>query len=111
MLELIGKNFPPAPNRADKFSYNGIIEPDVRGTHMTCLNGIDIDVTAVIGSTMLPIREIVKMGRGAMIQLDCSQAQVEQCRRNTQGTRAGKYLILLGVGLGAKPDVLTTFCL
>jgi coproporphyrinogen III oxidase-like Fe-S oxidoreductase len=38
-------------------------------------------------------------------------AQVEQCRRNTQGTRAGKYLILLGVGLGAKPDVLTTFCL
>tara|TARA_R110000850_G_scaffold181564_1_gene306959 strand:- start:691 stop:1017 length:327 start_codon:yes stop_codon:yes gene_type:complete len=37
--------------------------------------------------------------------------QVEQCRRNTQGTRAGKYLILLGVGLGAKPDVLTTFCL
>lgn len=39
------------------------------------------------------------------------QAQVEQCRRNTQGTRAGKYLILLGVGLGAKPDVLTTFCL
>ena len=39
------------------------------------------------------------------------EAQVEQCRRNTQGTRAGKYLILLGVGLGAKPDVLTTFCL
>mgnify|MGYP001119573343 CR=1 FL=1 len=40
-----------------------------------------------------------------------TQTQVEQCRRNTQGTRAGKYLILLGVGLGAKPDVLTTFCL
>lgn len=39
------------------------------------------------------------------------KTQVEQCRRNTQGTRAGKYLILLGVGLGAKPDVLTTFCL
>jgi hypothetical protein len=37
--------------------------------------------------------------------------QVEQCQRNTRGTRAGKYLILLGVGLVAKPDVLTTFCL
>lgn len=93
MLELIGKNFPPAPNGADKFSYNGIIEPDVRGTHMTCLNGIDIDVTAVIGSTMLPIREIVKMGRGAMIQLDCSQDDPTTLVVNEQPVARGTILV------------------
>jgi hypothetical protein len=39
------------------------------------------------------------------------KAQVEQCWRNTQGTRAGKYLILLGADLAPKPGVLTTFFL
>lgn len=32
---------------------------------MAFLEGIEIEVAAVLGSTMLPIREIVKMSRGA----------------------------------------------
>jgi coproporphyrinogen III oxidase-like Fe-S oxidoreductase len=59
---------------------------------------------------MAHIADAAKSGLDALTE-KVTQAQVEQCRRNTQGTRAGKYLILLGVGLGAKPDVLTTFCL
>jgi flagellar motor switch protein FliN/FliY len=38
---------------------------------MAFLEGIEIEVAAVLGSTMLPIREIVKMSRGAMIPHCC----------------------------------------
>jgi flagellar motor switch protein FliN/FliY len=45
----------------------------VKDDPMAFLEGIEIEVAAVLGSTMLPIREIVKMSRGAMIPLDCRQ--------------------------------------
>ena len=40
---------------------------------MSVLESIFIDLTVVLGSAQVPIRQILKMGRGAMIPLDCGQ--------------------------------------
>ena len=40
---------------------------------MSVLESISIDMTIVLGSARIPIKQILKMGRGAMIPLDCGQ--------------------------------------
>jgi flagellar motor switch protein FliN/FliY len=40
---------------------------------MSVLERISIDMTIVLGSARIPIKQILKMGRGAMIPLDCGQ--------------------------------------
>lgn len=37
---------------------------------MSVLEGIPIDLSIVLGSTSIPIRQVLKMSRGAMIPLD-----------------------------------------
>ncbi|MEE8393352.1 MAG: FliM/FliN family flagellar motor switch protein [Rhodospirillales bacterium] len=32
--------------------------------------GIDVDVVAVLGTAMMPINQVLKLGRGAVVQLD-----------------------------------------
>lgn len=38
---------------------------------MSALEDVCIEMTVVLGSTRLPIRQMLKIGRGAMIPLDC----------------------------------------
>ena len=38
---------------------------------MSVIDGIKVDVSIVLGSAQLPIRQILKMSRGATIPLDC----------------------------------------
>jgi flagellar motor switch protein FliN len=38
---------------------------------MSALDTVNVEMSVVLGSTRMPIRQILKMGRGAMIALDC----------------------------------------
>ena len=38
---------------------------------MSAIDDITIDVSVVLGSAQIPISQILRMGRGAMIALDC----------------------------------------
>ncbi len=38
---------------------------------MSALAGVQVQVSVVLGSTHLTIRQVLKMGRGTMIPLDC----------------------------------------
>jgi len=38
---------------------------------MSAIDVITIDVSVVLGSAQIPISQILRMGRGAMIALDC----------------------------------------
>jgi len=38
---------------------------------MSVLESIYVDMSIVLGSAQVPIRQVLKMGRGAMIPLDC----------------------------------------
>ena len=40
---------------------------------MPAIDEIDIELSIALGSTHLPVREILAMSRGAMIPLDCGQ--------------------------------------
>ena len=37
---------------------------------MTDIEGLTIDISVVLGSTLMPIHQLLKMGRGAVIELD-----------------------------------------
>ncbi|AXK43700.1 FliM/FliN family flagellar motor switch protein [Erythrobacter aureus] len=40
---------------------------------MSALNDVDVECTVMLGSTVLPIREVLKMSRGTIIPLDCQE--------------------------------------
>lgn len=56
---------------------------------MAFLKGIEIEVAAVLGSTMLPIGDIIKMSRGATIPLDCRQDDPTMLLVNQQAVAKG----------------------
>ncbi|AGH49046.1 MULTISPECIES: FliM/FliN family flagellar motor switch protein [Sphingomonadales] len=60
---------------------------------MSVLEGIPIDLSIVLGSTNLPIRQVLKMGRGAMIPLDCGHNDPTLVYVNNQLVAKGKVLV------------------
>jgi flagellar motor switch protein FliN len=60
---------------------------------MSILEGITIDVSIVLGSTEVPIRQILQMSRGAMIPLDCGQEDPTLVYVNGELVAKGKILV------------------
>lgn len=40
---------------------------------MATLTDVSLDVAVVLGSTMMPIHQVLRLGRGAIIELDASE--------------------------------------
>lgn len=60
---------------------------------MSALDDIMIDVTVVLGSASVPIRQILHMGRGAMIPLDASHDDPTHICVNGKVIAEGKVLV------------------
>jgi flagellar motor switch protein FliN len=60
---------------------------------MSVLESISVDVTIVLGSAQVPIRQILKMGRGAMIPLDCAQDDPSLVYVNNERIAKGRILV------------------
>ena len=60
---------------------------------MSVLESIFIDLTVVLGSAQVPIRQILKMGRGAMIPLDCGQDDPTLVYVNDELVAKGRILV------------------
>ncbi len=60
---------------------------------MSVLEGIPIDLQIVLGSTSIPIRQLLKMSRGAMIQLDCGQDDPTRVYVNDRLIAEGRILV------------------
>ena len=60
---------------------------------MSALEGITIDVSVVIGSTQIPIRQILKMSRGALIPLDVGQDDPSLVYANDTLVARGRVLV------------------
>jgi flagellar motor switch protein FliN/FliY len=60
---------------------------------MSVLEQISIDLTVVLGSAQVPIRQILKMGRGAMIPLDCGQDDPTLVYVNDELVAKGRILV------------------
>jgi len=60
---------------------------------MSVLESISVDMTIVLGSAQVPIRQILKMGRGAMIPLDCGQDDPTLVYVNDELIAKGRILV------------------
>ena len=60
---------------------------------MSVLEDISIDMSIVLGSCRVPIRQILKMSRGAMIQLDCGHEDPSLVYVNNKLVARGKVLV------------------
>jgi len=60
---------------------------------MSVLEGIMIDMSIVLGSTEIPIRQILQMSRGAMIPLDCGQDDPSLVYVNGELVAKGRILV------------------
>jgi len=57
------------------------------------LNDIDVELAVMLGSTSMPIRQILKMSRGAMIPLDARQDDPSIVLVNDQAVARGQILV------------------
>ncbi|MBB6124310.1 FliM/FliN family flagellar motor switch protein [Sphingobium subterraneum] len=60
---------------------------------MSAIDGIEIELSIALGSTALPIRQILGMSRGAMIALDCGQDDPSLVFVNGQLVAKGQVLV------------------
>jgi flagellar motor switch protein FliN/FliY len=60
---------------------------------MSVLDGIMIEMAVVLGSTEVPIRQILQMSRGAMIPLDCGQDDPSMVYVNGELVALGRILV------------------
>lgn len=40
---------------------------------MASLNDVSLDIAVVLGSTVMPVHQVLRLGRGAIIELDASE--------------------------------------
>ena len=60
---------------------------------MSVLDSISIDMTIVLGSAQVPIRQILKMSRGAMIPLECGHDEPTLVYVNNKLVAKGRVLV------------------
>jgi len=60
---------------------------------MSALDDIRIDVTVVLGSASVPIRQILHMGRGATIALECGHDDPSAVHVNGRPVATGRVLV------------------
>lgn len=60
---------------------------------MSILGGIPIDLSIVLGSTHVPIRQVLKMSRGAMIPFDTHHDDPTMVYANGQLVAKGRILV------------------
>jgi flagellar motor switch protein FliN/FliY len=60
---------------------------------MSAIDGIEVELSIALGSTSLPIRQILGMSRGAMIALDCGQDDPSLVFVNGQLVAQGQVLV------------------
>jgi len=60
---------------------------------MSVLDDVSVDCTIALGSTMLPIRQVLKMSCGATIPLDCNEDDPTLIFMNGQLVAKGQILV------------------
>jgi len=60
---------------------------------MSVVEGVQVDLEIVLGSAEMPIRQILKMSRGAMIPLNCTHDDPTMLFVNKQLVATGQILL------------------
>ena len=74
----------------------------VRETDLEALLDVEVEITAVLGTAMMPISQILKLGRGAVVELNRSVGEDIEIHANARIIANGEVVVVddkLGVNL------------
>ena len=61
---------------------------------MSAVNEVVVEVSVVLGDTVMPIRQLIKMGRGAVIDLDTDVEETVSVYANSKLVAHGEIVIV-----------------
>jgi flagellar motor switch protein FliN len=71
-------------------------------TELEALLDVDVEITAVLGTSMMPISQILKLGRGAVVELNRAVGEDIEVHANNRMVAHGEVVVVedrLGVNL------------
>lgn len=60
---------------------------------MPTLDKVAVDITVVLGTTLMPIHQVLRLGRGAIIELDASEEDDVAILANNLAVAKGKVAV------------------
>lgn len=60
---------------------------------MATLDKVSVDITVVLGTTSMPIHQVLRLGRGAIIELDSSEDDAVQILANNLAVAKGTVVV------------------
>jgi flagellar motor switch protein FliN len=61
--------------------------------HMATLERVGLDISVVLGRSRMPIHQLLRMGRGAVIELDAGEDDEVEILANDQPIAKGKVVV------------------
>ena len=69
-------------------------ESDKPTTEMEALMDVEVEITAVLGTSMMPISQILKLGRGAVVELNRSVGEDIEVHANNRVVAMGEVIVV-----------------
>ncbi|MBC8338304.1 MAG: flagellar motor switch protein FliN [Rhodospirillales bacterium] len=63
-------------------------------TDMEALMDVEVEITAVLGTSMMPISQILKLGRGAVVELNRSVGEDIEVHANNRAVAKGEVIVV-----------------
>ncbi|HWM80966.1 MAG TPA: FliM/FliN family flagellar motor switch protein [Pseudolabrys sp.] len=60
---------------------------------MSTFNDVSLDITVVLGTTSMPIHQVLRLGRGAIIELDATEDDAVKILANTMPIAKGTVVV------------------
>lgn len=60
---------------------------------MSTLNGVKVEISVVLGKAALPMQQLLRMGRGAVIELDAKQTDEVWILANNKPIARGEIVV------------------
>ena len=60
---------------------------------MPTLDNVSIDITVVLGTTSMPVHQVLRLGRGAIIELDSSEDDEVRILANNMSVAKGTVIV------------------
>jgi flagellar motor switch protein FliN/FliY len=57
------------------------------------LEKVSVDITVVLGTTLMPVHQVLRLGRGAIIELDASEDDEVQILANNMPVATGTVVV------------------
>lgn len=74
----------------------------LKDTELEALLDVEVEITAVLGTSMMPISQILKLGRGAVVELNRAVGEDIEVHANNRMVAHGEVVVVedrLGVNL------------